>query len=153
MDYEVTLTELAAQHAAVVHGEVAMGSVGPFIGQALEKVTAALSHSGTFPVGPPFARYDMLGDRFAIDAGFPCGSPSLDGDGDGVRMITLPGGLAATTTHAGPFDQVGGAYRALERWMRDNGYEPAGGPWETYLDGPEAARPRTVVTWPCEGRG
>ena len=60
---------------------------------------------------------------------------------------------ATTTLHRGGYEQVAAAYSALEQWMRDNGYEPAGAPWETYLDGPDVAEPRTVITWPCEGRG
>jgi len=151
MDYDIELTTLNDQAAAVVHGEVAPDEIGPFIGQGLEKVSAALSQVGAFPVGPPFARYDMLGERFAIDVGFPCGASGVDG-GD-VRMTQLPAGLAARTMHVGSYRAVAGAYAALEQWIRDNGYQPAGMPWESYLDGPDAEKPRTVITWPIEGRG
>ena len=151
MEYDVTLTELSPQSAVVVHGEVPMGSIGPFIGKALEKVMTTLTQAGAFPVGPPFARYDMHDGMFIVDAGFPCDARSIDGDG--VQPMVLPAGLAATTLHRGGYDKVSAAYTALERWMRDNGYEPAGAPWETYLDGPEVSEPRTVITWPCEGRG
>ncbi len=151
MDYDIELTELPDQTAAVVHGDVTAEEIGPFIGQGLEKVSAALSRAGGFPAGPPFARYDMLGDRFAIDVGFPCTASGVDG-GD-VRMTQLPAGLAARTLHVGSFSAVAGAYAALEEWMRNHGYEAAGTPWETYLDGPDVPAPRTVVTWPITGRG
>ena len=151
MDYHVTLTELHDQPAVVVHGEVPMGGVGPFISKALERVMTKLSQAGAFPVGPPFARYDMHDGMFMIDAGFPCDATHVDGDG--VHPMHLPAGLAVTTLHRGGYEQVSAAYTALQQWMRDNGYEPAGAPWETYLDSPEVPEPRTVITWPCEGRG
>lgn len=151
MDYHVTLTELHDQPAVVVHGEVPMGGIGQFTVKALEKVMTTLAQAGAFPVGPPFARYDMHDGMFIVDAGFPCDAKDIDGDG--VHPTHLPAGLAATTLHRGGYEQVAAAYSALEQWMRDNGYEPAGAPWETYLDGPDVAEPRTVITWPCEGRG
>ena len=151
MEYDIELTELKDQTAAVVHGEVPVDAIGPFVGQALEKVMAALSQAGAFPVGPPFARFDMHEDTFVVDAGFPCGGSALDG-GD-VRMTHLPAGLAAQTTHIGSYRAVAGAYGALEEWIREHGYQPAGMPWETYLDGPEVMNPRTIITWPIEGRG
>lgn len=117
MEYDIELTELKDQAAAVVHGEVPVDAIGPFVGQAFEKVMAALSQAGAFPVGPPFARFDMHDDTFVVDAGFPCG---------------------------------GGA---LEEWIREHGDQPDGMPWEAYLDGPEVMNPRTVITWPIEGRG
>ena len=151
MEYDIEVTTLSDQLAAIVHGEVTANEIGPFIGQGLEKVSAALSQVGALPVGPPFARYDMLGDRFAIDVGFPCGAPSVDG-GD-VLMTQLPAGLAARTMHIGSYRAVAGAYGALEKWISEHGYQPAGMPWETYLDGPEVMNPRTVITWPIERRG
>ena len=45
---------------------------------------------------------------------------------------------------------VAAAYEAGAQWMTENGYEPAGDPWESYLDGPEVAEPRTAVFMPCQ---
>lgn len=148
MDYHVTLKELHDQPAAVVHGEVGVEEIGPFVNEAFGKVMASLASAGFSPAGPPFARYDMHDSRFAVDAGFPCMHRHVDG-GE-VRMTHLPAGLAATTLHVGSYSDVSSAYTALQQWMRDNDYEPAGAPWETYLDGPDAEKPRTLITWPCE---
>lgn len=151
MDYEITLAEITEQPAAIVSADVSHEGIGAFVSQAFERVLASVTASGGFPVGPPFARYEFTPDGFHVEAGFPCSDGG--GPADGLVRITLPGGLAATTTHVGPYQGVAAAYQALESWLRDNGYAPTGAPWESYLDGPEAVQPRTVVTWPCEGRG
>jgi effector-binding domain-containing protein len=65
---------------------------------------------------------------------------------------SLPGGEVATTTHVGSYDDVAAAYSAVERWLDDQGLVPVGDPWESYLDGPEVAQPRTVVCFPCARR-
>jgi effector-binding domain-containing protein len=61
----------------------------------------------------------------------------------------LAGGPTATVLHRGAYDAVAAAYDAATNWLADNGYFPAGEPWETYLDEPEVAEPRTNVHLPC----
>jgi effector-binding domain-containing protein len=42
-------------------------------------------------------------------------------------------------------------YRELERWIADNGHEPAGPPRDLYVDDPGTVAPdavRTEVYWP-----
>jgi effector-binding domain-containing protein len=54
--------------------------------------------------------------------------------------------------YQGDYAGVGSAYEAVERWLAEHGYVSAGTPWESYLDGPEVAQPRTVVQVPCVPR-
>jgi AraC family transcriptional regulator len=56
-------------------------------------------------------------------------------EGD-VLAEMLPGGPAAVTIHAGPYDQLQAAYAALEEWISANGFRPRGAPWEAYLNDP-----------------
>jgi effector-binding domain-containing protein len=51
-----------------------------------------------------------------------------------VVASALPGGLAATATHAGPIAQVGDTHRAVSEWSNANGYQLAGPHWEIYGD-------------------
>ena len=48
-----------------------------------------------------------------------------EGEGD-VLAETLPGGPAAVTIHAGPYDQLQAAYAALEEWIVTNGFRATG---------------------------
>lgn len=150
MKYDISVISRMPQHAAVVSGQVAHGDIGPFVGQAFGQVMGALAARGLQPDGMPFARFDFEGDGFRVEAGFP--TPSAVADGEVLHDIELPGGEAATTMHVGGYSEVGHAYAALESWMGANGYESAGAPWESYLDGPEVEQPRTLVTWPCRRR-
>lgn len=147
MEYNVELSTSEAQHAAVLTAQVEHTGIPALIGRAFGQTMSAMQAQGIHPVGPPFARYEMAGSDFIIDAGFPCSQPIVETAE--VHDIELPAGPVATTMHVGAYDTLVNAYNALESWMTANGYAPAGGPWEVYLDGPEVAEPRTIVTWPC----
>jgi effector-binding domain-containing protein len=60
-------------------------------------------------------------------------SRSFDAAGH-VVSSALPGGLAATATHAGPVAQIGDTHRAVREWSNANGYQLAGPHWEIYGD-------------------
>jgi hypothetical protein len=147
MTYDVHTVEIDSQHAAVLSRTCSMEELGPFLSEAFDTVLSALARAAVAVDGKPFARYDMVEGGFRVEAGFPCPA-ALDLDGD-VHTITLPGGMAALTTHVGPYAGVGAAYQAIEAWFASSGHRPTAAPWETYLDGPEVPEPRTTVTWPC----
>lgn len=150
MQYTVERTELDPQHVAVVSGRVAHDGIGAFIGRAFGQVMGVLGPAGVHPVGPPLARYDMDGAEFLVDVGFPTLAPIAETGS--VHDLELPGGPAVTCLHIGAYADVAAAYQAMEAWMGEHDLVPASAPWETYLDGPEVAQPRTVVTWPCAPR-
>jgi effector-binding domain-containing protein len=145
MDYEIEVVEVEEQDTAVFRGHVAHSGIGDFLGLAFRQVMGAL---GSAPVaGPPFARYEMTDDGWDIEGGFPVPAP-FPGAGQVVGS-TLPGGLVAHTTHVGSYLELGQAYSAVEAWLEANDYEPAGPPWEAYLDEPTVDEPRTLVVCPC----
>jgi effector-binding domain-containing protein len=145
MTYEITIETREQQPAAIVSGRVAHDGIPEFLGSAFGEVMAAIGGEAGV-AGPPFARYDMDGHGFAIDAGFPVVHP-VEAVGR-VKPSRLPGGTVATTMHVGSYMGLGAAYSALEQWIDANGMTAAGRPWEAYLDGPEVAEPRTLVCWP-----
>lgn len=143
----IEIVSIDPQHAVVVSDDVRQQDIGAFMGHAFGDVMAAMQQQGAHPTGMPFARYDMRGDGFHVEAGFPCEAEFIPNAG--VHAIELPGGTAARTTYTGPYEGLGRAYQAVETWMSEEGVRPVSGPWESYLDGPEVAEPRTVITWPC----
>jgi effector-binding domain-containing protein len=44
----------------------------------------------------------------------------------------IPRGIAATTTHFGPYGQLNLAHQAIKDWSTANGYKPTGVNWEIY---------------------
>lgn len=148
MTYQVEITEISEQQAAVVSGQVAHDGIAAFLGEAFTEVMAAVQQHQGRATGPPFARYALLPDQgFQVQAGFPV--EGLAGGEGRVELTTLPAGSAATTVHTGEYAGVAAAYQAIEQWMTENGYQPADAPWESYLDEPGVAAPRTAVYFPC----
>ena len=146
MSYEMKLEELQMQRAAVVTARLAVDAIGPFMGEAFGLVIAALQSQHSFPAGPPFARYHVLGAEFEVSAGFPVAMP-IHEEGR-VVPTELPAGPCVTTMHVGGYDGVKDAYDAIMAWLPGQKLVPAGDPWEQYLDGPEVAQPRTLVHLP-----
>lgn len=146
--YEVTLADLQEQHVALVRGHVSVDEIPDFLGGAFGETAGAAAAQGLGITGAPFARYSFPEEGvFDIEAGFPVSGAVRAGGR--VEAGTLPGGTVARTLHVGPYDAVAEAYDAVESYLTDNGYEPAGAAWECYLDDPEVDNPRTEVFMPC----
>jgi len=58
---------------------------------------------------------------------------SFDRAGD-VFATATPAGHIAAAMHTGPYDQLGSAHDAVQRWCRANGHALAGIEWEIYGD-------------------
>jgi len=148
MTYTVTMTELDEQQVAVVRGKARQDEISQFLGSAFQHVATTAASQGLQIVGPPFGRYRPIDDsRWEIEAGFPV-SASIEASRD-VEPDVLPGGTVAQTMHVGPYDGIGAAYEATIGYLENEGYRQTGDPWESYLDGPEVAEPRTLLFVPC----
>ena len=51
-----------------------------------------------------------------------------------VRPVGTPGGEAAVVRHAGPYDGLAEAHRAIHEWAKEGGRALAGTSWEIYGD-------------------
>ena len=148
MRYEMQFVDLQAQHTAVVRGHVAQVDIAEFLGSAFAEIINVLDDQELHPTGAPFGRYRPTDDGFDIEVGFPCSD--VVKPAKRVEASELPAGRMGMTLHVGPYDEVGEAYDALVAWLVDEGCVAVGQPWESYLDGPEVAEPRTEVFVPCE---
>jgi effector-binding domain-containing protein len=147
LTYHVELLELQPQPAAVVSAHVELAGLPQFLGGAFGEVMRILAEQHLFPTGPPFGRFRPTDQGFEATVGFPTtGRVRPVGR---VTATTLPGGPTATVLHRGDYSAVAPAYDAATEWLIANGYEPAGEAWESYLDEPGVAEPRTVVHVPC----
>jgi effector-binding domain-containing protein len=152
MRYEIEIVQRREQPAVVVHGNLTVGGIPAFLAGAFGATAAVVGRQGLTFAGPPFGRYVPKPDgTFDVEAGFPvAGSPQPAGE---VVAISLPGGPTARTMHVGPYDQVGLAYEAVEKWLAEHDYTVVGAPWECYLDQPGVPNPRTAVCFPCGRAG
>lgn len=150
MEYRVERIEMERQDTAMVRDTVAHEAIPAFLSGAYGEVLDVLRAQGLEPSGPPFGCYVLAGDRLEVEAGFPVSGP-VRPEGRVVPGET-PAGWVALTLYRGPYEGVPAAYAAVEQWLAEQEWEPSGPGWESYLDGPEVAQPRTVVHMPCRPR-
>ena len=147
MSISVEQVDLPAARTLVVRGHAAFSDITEFLGRAFAETAAAAAGQGLGLVGPPFGRYRPAEDGWDVEAGFPvAGSPAPAGQ---VEVGSLPAGAAVKVLHQGPYDDVESTYRALEEWIAGHGFVANGQAWESYLDEPNAPRPRTEIIQPC----
>jgi effector-binding domain-containing protein len=149
MDYDIEVVELPSRPAAVVRrAEIRLEDVGGFVAAALGEVVEVVRRQGVLPAGPPFTRYGPATDGLlCVEVGLPTRAPVRDVGR--VAAAELPGGRAVRTRHVGSYVGVGAAHDALKQWMAERGLAARDLAWESYLDGPEVAHPRTDVVVPC----
>lgn len=159
MEYIIEKKELAAQPVLVVRKRVRRAEIAATIGAELPKVFLHAQQRGIAIAGYPITRYpESSMGTVTLETGMRVSAHKDQwqmGESDGgVVGEMLPGGPAAVTIHSGPYDQLQAAYAALEEWIASNGYQPAGAPWEAYLNDP-ADHPnpqdwKTEVSWPLK---
>lgn len=152
MDYEVTIEHEAGRFLAVRSFEAAPEEMGGKQSQAFGRVAAHLGAIGVPVAGTAISCYAM-GDRtFHVWSGFVVGGPVPAGDG--VESLQLPEVDVASTTHVGPYEQLGRAYEALRAGAAAQGrqVDESAMMWEEYLTGPDTPPDEitTVVHWPLE---
>ncbi|HEY5169316.1 MAG TPA: GyrI-like domain-containing protein [Thermoleophilia bacterium] len=150
MDNQISEKELPSQLALTHRASVTMATIGDGIGAAFGVLMEHGGRTGAQWAGPPFVLYPEVCDgEFEVVVCMPA-VPGAKG-GDRVAVEEVPGGLVASTVHAGPYGDVGKAYTALQKWMTDNGRRPAGMVREVYLNDPGAVPAEELLTeidWP-----
>ena len=129
--------QIDAQPIVGIRTQTTMGRIAEVMGPLFGELFGYVQQSGQAPAGMPFAIYHgMDGDNVDLECGMPVAAPMAGTDR--IRAGELPGGTAATVTHTGPYDQLGQTWTALTAWMKSQGLEPAGAPWEVYVTDPGA---------------
>jgi effector-binding domain-containing protein len=149
MSYDIQPEELPARLTLVKRAHPPVHETGRWLHRTYQELFDYLARQDVAVTGPPFARY-AFGEGFGVEAGFPVAAP-VHGEG-GIVMSSLPPTRAATTLHTGPYERLGDAYDALEKWIADHGQERNGLHWEVYLTDPETEpdprRYQTIVVMP-----
>jgi effector-binding domain-containing protein len=121
---------------AAVGREVAVGRVREVWRPALDQVWAFLrTQPGLRTDGHNIFVYHhptRAGEPIHADFGVEV-TREFAGSGQ-VRPATTPGGEAAVVRHAGPYDRLDQAHRAIHAWANESGRALAGTSWEIYGD-------------------
>ncbi len=151
MSYDITQKRLQSQTVLFRKEQCELADIAKALGEALPSVFRYATESGIALVGPPFTRYRSWGPALlSIEAGLAV-APGAQGSGD-IEVGELEAGPAATTVHTGPYDGLGDAHAAVQRWIEANGLTAGVAPWEVYLTDPgEVPNPaewKTEIVWP-----
>ena len=137
MNREFETKHIDAQPILSIRASTTMDKIGEVMGPLFGEVYGCIKQSGQEPVGMPFAIYhSMDGGLVDLECGMPTGAP-MNSVGR-VQAGELPAGTVATVTHMGPYDTLRQTWAALMEWMRSQGLQPAGAPWEVYVTDPGA---------------
>ncbi|MDD5088935.1 MAG: GyrI-like domain-containing protein [bacterium] len=95
--------------------------------------------AGNRPVGPSLAAYYEDPEKtsakdLTCKIMFPIG-PEAKGT-EKIVIEDLPEMEAGVVQYKGPYDGSGDIWIALDKWVKENGFESAGAPMEVYLKGP-----------------
>ena len=143
--------KLKPQPTAAIRVTVEPARMREAFDEVFPATLAYLERVGASPAGPPFARFfDYTEDEADFEAGFPVSEP-VPGEGR-IAASELPGGLAAVTTHVGPYEGLQDTHAAIGEWVLANGHDPSGPVWEVYAtnprEEPDPSKRRTEVVWP-----
>lgn len=151
MTYSIATHDLAAQPVISVRARHAQAEIPAFLGRTFGELFGQLRILGVAPSGPPLVIYHEFGPT-DIDAEV-CVPIGQDVTATGTaRTRVLPAATVARTLHVGPYEELGGAYEALNAWVAQQELSIAGPVQERYLNGPgDVASPaeyRTEIELP-----
>ncbi len=143
MAYDVQLVQTAPQTTAVIRAQAKIPELPSVIPPLCGEVWEYAKDAG-LPKNRLLALY--LDNVMNIEVGVEVSKPFTGNDR--VVCSELPGGLAVTTVHWGPYDKLGDAHEAVLEWAASNGHTLSGVSWEIYghwSDDPTQVR--TDVFW------
>lgn len=148
---ECTIEEIVEQPVVSIRTMVDEQDVSRQLGILYSEIVAHVTRAKLTPTAPPFARmHSIEGGKIDLEAGMAV-KGETKGEGR-VKASRLPGGKVATTWHVGPYHDLPKTCALLEKWMKDQGHESAGGLWEVYWTDPgiepDPTKWRTQVLWP-----
>jgi len=133
MRYEISVT---AQPRRPIAAVAATTTWERFPGQwpgMLDEVYACLSRAGikggcNVMLYRDLPEADQVGVKVGVEVNEPFPASGM------VVVSELPAGLAAETTHRGPYNGLEAAHRAVRRWCASQGRGITGERWEVYGD-------------------
>ncbi|QEL14503.1 GyrI-like domain-containing protein [Limnoglobus roseus] len=128
MEYSIRLEHHAGRPLAVVRRCAKQQELSKVVPEACGTVWNALRGQGVTGAGRHIAVY--LDGQINLEVGVELDGP-FAGAGE-VVPSTTPSGFVATTTHFGPYGQLGKAHDAILQWCASNGHALVGPNWEVY---------------------
>jgi effector-binding domain-containing protein len=132
-NYQVLLQQSTPRTIAAVRARLPVARVAAMFAGYLDKVYAA-GRAGAVQLDGQnvFVYQDVPDHPGAAEVAFGVGTRAPFSAVGEVQPVELPVGEVATTTHWGPYAQLGAAHAAVVEWCRTNGHRMTGSRWEVY---------------------
>jgi effector-binding domain-containing protein len=140
---DIQLKDVKKQTTLVVKKTVKQTEIAGTLGQIYRKVFQYLAANNIQPASAPVAKYKIVADGFAMEAGVVV-PEGTKGEGDLV-VGELPAGKAAFAVHIGPYEKLPETYKALDAWLAAKGLKSSGIAWEIYIS-PDQTKPDEIKT-------
>jgi len=150
---EAGIKEVLPMDALSIRVTCTMDEIEASMSQSFELLMAEASKAGVQITGAPFTIwYQWDGDTFEFDSCIPV-SGTINATGD-IRNIRSYGGKVISLVHTGHYNDSGYSWEALENYLKENGLESNGDPWEVYLTNPQQEpdpmKWMTELVWPVK---
>lgn len=143
--------EVEAQDILYIRRRVARSQLQALFAECFPLIYGHALDQGLAIAGQPIARYIATGPGlWTIDCAIPvAGKATTQGD---IEAGTIEAGVVAFAVHSGAYEDLPETNAAIERWIEDNGLQPGGPVWESYVTSPveypDVADWKTEVFWP-----
>jgi effector-binding domain-containing protein len=128
MEYQVQVQQVASQTTAVVRLRASRDELATVVPRACGEVWTFIRSAGFPRPGRHLALYlDCEGN---IEVGVEVDQPFAGNDR--VVCSSTPAGTVAVAVHLGPYDRLGEAHEAIQKWCSENGHALTGTSWEVY---------------------
>jgi effector-binding domain-containing protein len=128
VDYAIRVERQPARQLAVVRRRTTFRELPQVVPAACGEVWGVMKALQVGGLGRHVAIY--WDDQVNLEVGVEVASP-FAGHGQ-VHGSATPEGMAATTTHFGPYHQLHEAHLAVRKWCEAHGRKLAGPNWEIY---------------------
>ncbi|MFN7144241.1 MAG: GyrI-like domain-containing protein [Myxococcota bacterium] len=136
------VTRTTPVRTAYVHVTVPRAEIRSVMGPGIQEVYAALAAQGIAPAGPWFTHHLRMDPAvFDFEICVPVSTPVTPTGR--VRAGEVPATKVARAVYRGPYEGLGDAWGAFDRWIAAEGLTPRGDLWERYVAGPESGSDAT----------
>ncbi|MBU2651943.1 MAG: GyrI-like domain-containing protein [Bacteroidetes bacterium] len=133
---DIEVTEVEPVIALSITDSSTLDQMGMKMAELYELLSGYITARKANITGPAycvFHSWDPEGHT-VIEAGFPVDKELPEKLN--MKSTLTPGGKALKSLFIGPYDQSEAVYMAMDKYLKHNKLEMAGGPWEVYLNDP-----------------
>ncbi len=132
-----------AETTAIIRLTIPRAQIHALMGPAIGELIATVSAQRIGPTGPLYSHHLRLDPEvFDFEIGVPVSGEVVPTG----RVVAgaLPAARVVRTIYRGPYEGLGAAWGAFDKWMVEKGL--VGGPdlWECYAKGPESGNDPTL---------